>query len=114
MDPVPVEQFEQWVGDALDGIPDDIWDRFDNVAIVVEDANPDEPELLGLYEGLPLAERWDYAGVLPDRITLYRLPLCDMARDVDELIDEVRITVLHELAHHLGMDEAAIHDLGYG
>lgn len=114
MDPIPEERFEELVGEALDGIPDELWAGFDNVAVVVEDFNPDDPDLLGLYEGYPLTERLDYAGVLPDRIAIYRLPLCDMCADEEELISEIRITVVHELAHHMGIDDEALHEMGWG
>lgn len=109
------DRFSQLVGEALDAIPDALWERFDNVAVVVEDANDVEPDLLGLYEGVPLTERgWDYGGVLPDKISIYRLPLCDMCADADELVDEIAITVVHELAHHFGIDDASLHALGWG
>ena len=114
MDAIPEDRFEELVGAALDGIPDELWQGFDNVAVVVEDAHPDDPDLLGLYEGFPLTDRMDYAGVLPDRISIYRLPLCDMCEDEDELVDEIRITVVHELAHHMGIDDEHLHELGWG
>jgi predicted Zn-dependent protease with MMP-like domain len=114
VDTVPSEQFESWVDDALDGIPDELWERFDNVAVFVEDEHPNDPDLLGIYEGIPLTDRWDYAGALPDRITVFRLPLCAMARDPDDLVREIRITVVHELAHHLGISEEHLHELGWG
>ena len=114
MEPISPERFEQLVGEALDGIPDELSERFDNVAVVVEDEHPDDPDLLGLYEGTPLTERWHYAGALPDRISIYRIPLCRICTDEAELVEEVRITVLHELAHHVGIDEDALHDLGWG
>jgi predicted Zn-dependent protease with MMP-like domain len=114
MDPLPVERFEELVGEALDGIPDELWDRFDNVAVVVEDQHPDDPDLLGLYEGIPLTDRFDYAGVLPDKISIFRLPLCAMCADERELVDEVRVTVVHELAHHMGIDDHDLHELGWG
>ena len=75
------QRFEQLVGEALDGIPDEFSARFENVAVVVEDEHPDDPDLLGLYEGVPLTERRDYAGVHPDRIAIYRIPLCLMCTD---------------------------------
>jgi predicted Zn-dependent protease with MMP-like domain len=114
MDPIPEERFADLVGEALDGIPDELWARFDNVAVVVEDANADEPDILGLYEGFPLTDRLDYAGVLPDKISIYRLPLCDMCVDEAELIEEIQITVVHELAHHMGIDDDHLHELGWG
>jgi predicted Zn-dependent protease with MMP-like domain len=112
---VQVDQarFEQLVADALDTIPDALAELVDNVVVVVEDRHPSE-DLLGLYEGLPLTERGGYGfGELPDRITLYRLAICDMARDEAEVVDEVRVTVVHELAHHFGIDDDALHELGW-
>jgi predicted Zn-dependent protease with MMP-like domain len=114
MQPIDEDRFSALVGEALDRIPDDLWNRFENVAVVVEDANSEEPDILGLYEGFPLTERDDYAGVLPDKISIYRLPLCDMCSDEDELIEEIRITVVHELAHHMGIDDHDLHELGWG
>jgi predicted Zn-dependent protease with MMP-like domain len=114
METVDEERFSRLVGQALDELPDELWQRFDNVAVVVEDEHPDDPDLLGLYEGIPLTERWDYAGVLPDRIAIYRLPLCELCADEEELVEEVKITVVHELAHHMGLDDRALHDLGWG
>ena len=112
MEPIPEERFSELVGRALDGVPDELWERFDNVAVVVEDENPDDPDLLGLYEGVPLTDRWDYAAVLPDRIAIYRLALCDICVDEAELVEEIRITVVHELAHHVGFDEMGVQGLG--
>jgi len=112
--PISPDRFEQLVADALDDIPDELWERFANVAVVVEDENPDDPDLLGLYEGIPLTERWDYGGVLPDRIAIYRIPLCLLCADDDDLVEEIKITVVHELAHHMGIDEDDLHDLGWG
>lgn len=108
------ERFGELVGQALDELPEELGARLDNVAIVVEDANDEDPELLGLYEGIPQTERWDYAGVLPDRIAIYRVPLCEMCADERELVEEVKITVVHELAHHLGIDDRRLHELGWG
>jgi predicted Zn-dependent protease with MMP-like domain len=84
--------------------------------VFVEDEPPaDDPDLLGWYEGTPLTERgsW-YGGVLPDRIVVFRGPLLRMCADRDELVEEVRITVVHEIAHHFGIDDDRLHDLGYG
>ena len=87
----------------------------DNVVVLVEDRHPDEPDLLGLYEGIALTERTsEYAGVLPDRITIYQLPLVGMCVDRDEVVREVAVTVVHEVAHHFGLDEARLHELGWG
>lgn len=107
------EEFESLVSDALDGIPAEFAEALDNVVIVVED-DPPEPGLLGLYQGIPVTERGDwYAGVLPDRISLYRKPICARASSRDEVADEVRITVVHELAHYFGIDDARLHELGW-
>lgn len=86
-----------------------------NVEIVVEDENPDDPDLFGLYLGIPLTERGsDYAGVLPDKIAVYRIPLEDeFGHDPAVLEDEIRITVLHEIAHHFGIDEDRLTELGW-
>jgi predicted Zn-dependent protease with MMP-like domain len=117
---VPVEmsreRFEELVGEALDEVPAELLKVMDNVVIVVEDEPADgTDDLLGLYEGTALTERgWDYAGVLPDRITIYRLPtlrICDTETDV---VDEVAITVVHEIAHHFGIDDHRLHELGWG
>jgi len=113
MEAIDEERFGALVGRALDGLPEELFAQLDNVAVVVEDEHPDDPDLLGLYEGVPLTERWEYAAVLPDRIAIYRLPLCDLAADEAELVEEVRITVVHELAHHMGIDDDALHDLGW-
>ncbi len=112
--PIPAEEFEDLVEDACDRVPDALWERLDNVAIVVEDANDEEPDLLGLYEGVAQTERGEYAFVLPDKISVYRLPLCAMARDREELVEEIAVTVVHEIAHHLGIDEERLHALGWG
>jgi predicted Zn-dependent protease with MMP-like domain len=80
----------------------------------VEDAHPTE-NLLGLYEGVPLTERDDYGWlVMPDKITLYREPLCAICDQVDELVAEIAVTVVHEVAHHFGIDDDTLHDLGWG
>jgi predicted Zn-dependent protease with MMP-like domain len=109
-----VEAFEQLVGDALDELPDELGRLLDNVVVMVEDHHPTE-DLLGLYEGVPLTERGDYGDLqLPDRITLYRITLCEYAEDLDHLRDEVLITVVHEVAHHFGIDDDRLHELGWG
>jgi predicted Zn-dependent protease with MMP-like domain len=111
--PVSVEVFEELVADALDGLPPQITAGFSNVVVVVEDQNEADPWLLGLYEGIALTERSDYSGALPDRISLYRIPLCLAAEDFDDLVNEVRITVVHEFAHHVGIDDDRLHELGW-
>jgi len=108
-------RFEEAVADALDSIPPQLTAAMDNVVVLVEDRNPEEPELLGLYEGVALTERTSsYGGVLPDRITIYRDAILDVCDDVDEVVHEVAVTVVHEVAHHFGIDEQTLHDLGWG
>lgn len=113
MEPVPLARFEALVGDALDAVPDELWAHLDNVVVLVEDRDADDPELLGVYEGIPLTEREEYAGAVPDVIRIFRLPLCELVADEHELVDEVHITVVHELAHHLGIDDDRLHELGW-
>jgi predicted Zn-dependent protease with MMP-like domain len=107
------QEFEELVADALDALPPELAARFSNVVVVVEDENPEEPDLLGLYDGVALTEREHYSGALPDRISLYRIPLCLMAEDLDHLVEEITITVVHEFAHHVGIDDDRLHDLGW-
>jgi predicted Zn-dependent protease with MMP-like domain len=106
-------EFEELVADALDALPPELAAHFSNVVVVVEDENPEEPDLLGLYDGVALTEREHYSGALPDRISLYRIPLCLMAEDLDHLVEEITITVVHEFAHHVGIDDDRLHDLGW-
>jgi predicted Zn-dependent protease with MMP-like domain len=106
-------EFEAHVRRALDSLPPRIAGALVNVAVVVEDENPEDPDLFGLYEGIPLPERTEYAGHLPDRIAIYRLPLVEEFPDPEELEEEIRITVLHELAHYFGIDEDRLDELGY-
>ncbi|MET7418128.1 metallopeptidase family protein [Dactylosporangium sp. NPDC005555] len=110
------ERFEELVGDALDEVPEELLDLMDNVVIlVVDDPPPGEADLLGLYEGFSLTERgWDYSGVLPDRISIYRNPILAICDDEDDVVDEVAITVVHEIAHHFGIDDQRLHALGWG
>ncbi|MGV9325551.1 metallopeptidase family protein [Streptosporangium sandarakinum] len=107
------EKFEELVAEALDTIPPELTRVMDNVVVVVVD-DPPEPGLLGLYTGVPLTERGDwYAGVLPDRIEIYRHPICTMCTSESEVVEEVRITVVHEIAHHFGIDDDRLHELGW-
>lgn len=113
---VPAAEFEELVADALDSVPDELAALISNcVVLVADDVPPGSPVLLGLYEGTPLTERgsW-YSGVLPDRITLYRRPILRICRTRDEVVDEVRTTVIHEIAHHFGIDDDRLDDLGWG
>ncbi|RAU97793.1 hypothetical protein DQP56_13120 [Mycolicibacter senuensis] len=112
MDP---RRFDELVSDALDLIPAQLAAAFDNVVILVEGRNDEEPDLLGLYEGVALTERdSSYAGSLPDTITIYRDALLEMCGSDEEVVDEVRITVIHEIAHHFGIDDDRLHELGWG
>lgn len=107
------EEFEDLVGEALDTIPPRLTKLMRNVVILVEDDSPGG-RLLGLYEGVPLTARGDtYAGYLPDRITIFRRPLLAICETPDDLVREVRTTVVHEIAHHFGIDDERLHELGY-
>ncbi|NKY36213.1 metallopeptidase family protein [Nocardia speluncae] len=108
-------RFEELVGDALDLIPPELSRAIDNVVVLIEPRNPDDPHLLGLYHGIALTERDShYGGSLPDTITVYRDALLSICADEDEVVEEVRITVIHEIAHYFGIDEARLHQLGWG
>lgn len=116
------DDFEDAVNAALAGIPANLAKAMDNVAVFIEDTYiPDpheDPEavLLGLYEGVPLTERdswWD-AGSLPDRITIFREPILELCGSRAEVVHEVKVTVIHEVAHHFGIDDQRLHDLGWG
>ncbi len=113
---VPMPQFEAAVAIALDALPPELGELMQNCVVVVEDdVPPGSPRLLGLYEGIPLTERGDhYSAVLPDRITIYRRPILAMCRDVGEVAEEILVTVTHEVAHHFGIDDARLHELGWG
>ncbi|MEV1292978.1 metallopeptidase family protein [Pseudonocardia sp. NPDC049635] len=109
------DRFEELVGDALDLVPEQLAAAMDNVVVLVEARNPDEPDLLGLYEGVALTERTaDYTGELPDRITIYRDAVLEFCEDDEQVVDEVAITVVHEIAHHFGVSEERLHELGWG
>lgn len=105
--------FEDQVRAALDELPPNLASALENLAVVVEDQNPEDPDLLGLYHGVPLPEREGAAGLLPDTISIYRVPLEESFPDPDELREEIRITVLHELAHYFGIGEDRLAELGY-
>ena len=111
MDP---QRFDELVSDALDLIPPRLADVMDNVVVLVADRHPDEADLLGLYEGVALTERdSNYAGSLPDTITIYRDALLDVCDGDDQVVEEVKITVVHEIAHHFGIDDDRLHELGW-
>jgi predicted Zn-dependent protease with MMP-like domain len=107
-------RFEALVAGALDGLPGWVQQRLENVAVVIADDPPgDQPFLLGLYQGIPLTQRGgNYAGMLPDRITLYRRPIEAVSRSDDELRERVRHTVMHELAHHFGISDDRLREIG--
>jgi predicted Zn-dependent protease with MMP-like domain len=110
---VSARRFEDLVEEALAGLPGEIEAMLDNVAVLVTDGHPDDP--LGRYDGVPLTARGGYGLMeMPDRITIFRVPLCAHSRDEAHLVEEVRITVVHELGHHMGIDDDRLHELGYG
>ena len=115
MKALPLEVFESLVADALDEVPAELLALMDNVVVLVADRNPEEPDLLGLYEGYALTERgWHYGGDLPDRIMIYREAICAICETAEDVVDEVTITVVHEIAHHFGIDDDRLHELGWG
>jgi predicted Zn-dependent protease with MMP-like domain len=109
------DRFEELVGEALDEVPPQLLALMDNVVVLVEDEpEGNQPDLLGLYEGYALTNRgWDYGGVLPDRITIYRNPTLRICDNEDDVVDEVATTVVHEIAHHFGIDDDRLHELGW-
>jgi predicted Zn-dependent protease with MMP-like domain len=108
-------RFDELVSEALDRIPPRLAAAMDNVVVLVEDADEEDPDLLGVYDGVALSERFsDYSGALPDRITIFRLPILDMCGSEEEVVHEVAVTVVHEIAHHFGIDEDTLHELGWG
>ena len=103
------------IAEALEAVPSELAALVDNVVFVIEADGPaDDPDLLGLYEGVALTERGGtYAGALPDRITIYRNPTLRMCDTFEDVVEEVNITVVHEIAHHFGIDDDRLHELGY-
>lgn len=109
------QRFDELVSDALDEIPPKLTAALQNVVVLVEGRHPEEPDLLGLYEGTALTDRdSSYAGSLPDTITIYRDALLEMCETEDEVVEEVTVTVVHEIAHHFGIDDERLHELGWG
>ena len=109
---VPRGRFEQMVGEALDTLPAELARMMRNVAVVVEDGN--DPHLLGLYHGVPLTPRTSqYSAVLPDKITIFRLAICARCDTEADVVDEVRMTVVHEVGHHFGIGDGRLHELGW-
>ncbi|WNM27692.1 metallopeptidase family protein [Demequina capsici] len=109
------EEFEAAVDDALDSVPDELFDLMDNVVILIEDEpEGDDPELLGLYDGIALTERGNTGyGELPDRILIYKNPTLRMCEDAQHVREEVAVTVVHEIAHHFGIDDDRLAQLGW-
>src|SRR5712691_7757929 len=105
--------FDDHVRAALDSLPPHLASALENVAVVVENQSRDDPDLFGLFEGVALTDRGDSTGILPDKITIYRVPLEESFPDAAELREEIRVTVLHELGHYFGLDEEQIAELGY-
>jgi predicted Zn-dependent protease with MMP-like domain len=113
---VTAEAFDELVTEELDELPDEMLDGLENLVFVTEDRPEDGSlDLLGLYDGVALTERGSYGfGELPDRIVLYREPLLEICDDLDELHDQVHVTLVHEIAHYYGIDDAELHRLGWG
>ena len=110
---VAPDRFEEMVATALDGLPPALGKVMRNVAVTV-DNDSRQRGLLGLYEGVPLTERTHaYSAVLPDRITIYRIAICAICRSEAEVVEQVRRTVIHEVGHHFGIDDARLHELGW-
>ena len=110
---VDPDRFEEMVAAALDSLPEQLGRLMSNVAVMVQH-EPGPPGLLGLYEGIPLTSRTTgYAGVLPDRITIYRQAICAICQTEQEVADQVRKTVIHEVAHHFGIDDKRLAELGW-
>jgi predicted Zn-dependent protease with MMP-like domain len=108
------QRFDELVSDALDLIPPKLAAAIDNVVVLVEARHPEEADLLGLYEGVALTERdSSYSGSLPDAITIYRDALLDICDTDSDVVEEVAITVIHEIAHHFGIDDDRLHELGW-
>ena len=110
---VAAAQFEEMVVMALDSLPDELGRMMQNVAVTVEH-EPGPPGLLGLYQGIPLTNRTsNYTGALPDRITIYHQAICAICRTPGQVVEQVRRTVIHEVAHHFGIDDARLAELGW-
>ncbi len=112
MTDISLERFEELVGQALDSLPDDLARRIENVAVVVDDGPPGP--YYGLYEGVPLTNRGNYGGlVMPDRITIFRRTILAHAHSESEAVERVRRTVVHEVAHHFGISDPRLTELGW-
>jgi predicted Zn-dependent protease with MMP-like domain len=111
VEPIPRYRFERIVRDAIDLIPDEFGPVLDNVAIVIEDRSIEEPDLLGLFDGVPITERNDMDS--PSIVTIFRDTLCEAVDNERDLVNEVAITVIHELAHAAGIDDERLDELGW-
>lgn len=108
-------RFAELVDDALDSIPAELMRLLDNVIVRIAERDDEDPDLLGLYDGVALTERThDYTFAAPDTITVFREPILAMCADEDEVSREVAITVVHELGHHFGIDDDRLDELGWG
>ena len=108
-------EFEELVADALDSVPEGLMRLADNVVVLVEDNPPPGRAIRGLYRGVPRTKRGHgYAGMLPDTIHIYRNPIMRMSSSAEDIVEQVRIVVVHEIAHHFGISDARLHELGYG
>ena len=109
------QRFEELVGDALDSLPPELGNAMENVAVLVEDESR-TASLFGLYQGIPLTRRspGSYSGVMPDRITLYQRTICSVCSSEAEVVEQVRKTVIHEVAHHFGISDPRLDELGWG
>jgi predicted Zn-dependent protease with MMP-like domain len=112
---VSPEEFDRAVECAFDEVPSALLDLLDNCVVLGEDEpDADDPDLLGYYDGTPLTERdTQYSGVLPDRIVIFRGPLQRMCESTDQLVDEITVTLVHEIAHFFGIDDRRLHELGW-
>lgn len=110
---ISTKEFEWLVGDAMDSLPAELGAVMENVAVVVDDQAPPS-RLLGLYEGVPLTKRGvSYSAAMPDRITIYKAGICRICTTEAEVVERVRRTVIHEVAHHFGIDDDRLHELGW-
>ena len=115
MEPVSQDVFEAMINDALDTIPEEFARHMTNMVVLARDFNPDEPTLLGLFEGIPLTEQHsNHSGFLPDAVFVYKDALEAMCSDEEDLRHEVKVTVLHEVGHYFGLEEHELHELGWG
>ena len=115
MTPVSQAEFEEFINDALDEIPDDVARHMTNLVVLARGRNEDNPGLLGLFQGVPLTEQYaNHAGYLPDAIFVYKDALEDICSSPEQLREEVRVTVLHEVGHYFGIEEEELHELGWG